>query len=95
MKTLLFIFLFTFTALATEQYYAESATFSLNGQNENMYSAESETFSITIPAEEQNVYSAESAVFELTGINEIPEPSLIYCLLFAGCYLLVKNYDKI
>ena len=95
MKTLLFIFLFTFTALATEQYYAESATFSLNGQNENMYSAESETFSITIPAEEQNVYSAESAVFELTGINEIPEPGLIYCLLFAGCYLLVKNYDKI
>ena len=89
MKILFFIFLFSFTALATEQYYAESATFSLNGQNVNTHAAESQTFSINLPV--ISVYFAESAVFELTGINEIPEPGAIYYLLFIGCYLISKK----
>ncbi len=89
MKILLFIFFFSFTALATEQYYAESATFSLNGQSENTYLAESGTFSINLPV--INVYFAESTTFKLTGINEIPEPGFIYYLLFISCYLLVKK----
>jgi len=91
MKILLFIFLFSFTALATEQYYAESAVFSLNGQNENTYSAESGTFSINLLSEALDVFSAESAVFELTGINEIPEPVAIYYLSFIIYYLLIKK----
>ncbi len=91
MKILILITFFSISALATEQYYAESAVFSLNGQNANTYSAESQTFSINLLSEAANVFSAESAVFELTGINEIPEPGFIYCLLFIGCYLLVKK----
>ena len=91
MKILLFIFLFSFSALATEQYYAESATFTISGPNENTYSAESEAFSINLPV--MDVYFSESATFLLTGINEIPEPGFIYYLLFISCYLLVKKEE--
>ena len=93
MKISLFIFLFSFAAFATEQYYAESATFAINGQNENTYSAESEVFSIDLSV--MDVYSAESATFLLTGIKEIPEPSAIYYLLFIGCYLISKKREII
>ena len=84
MKTLFLILIIASSVFAVEQYYCESSSFAINGQNENSYSAESQAFSInlTIP----NVYSSESIAFNLTAIDEIPEPFSVYYLLFLIYY---------
>ena len=84
MKFILFILIIASTVFAVEQYYAESSTFTINSQNENTYSAESQTFSINFT--KPDVYFADSATFVLTGIDEIPEPHIIYFLLFILYY---------
>jgi|GEM_PF-2900602 len=79
---LIFIFIFSVSALAAETFYAESGTFSISAQSTATYSAESETFAINFDS--VKIFVAESATFLLTGIDEIPEPFMLVTFFVAG-----------
>ncbi len=92
MKIFVFIFFFVSVSFSAEQFSAESASFAINAaEQQNMYFSESSVFSISAPTEAQNCYSAESETFELTGIDEIPEPTIIFCSLLFLIFLKMNK----
>ena len=92
MKTLFLLLIICSSVLAAEQFWAESAVFTLHAQNSQAYWAESVSFAMNFDSTES--FTAESTAFLLTGIDEIPEPIVGLGFIFVSLCLLNRQENS-